>query len=607
MAMSPAFRYSLLWIGGALLLVCGALSTLGAAYFDGHYLPSNADAFYHARRILDSVMTGAPVIQFDPRIHAPEGSWLTWPWGFDTLLARITALFGPFADEDHANAVLMNLPVAAAPAAIALLLVLTRDLRLSTPLAAIACAAFALFPANFFLYGVGNVDHHFAEQLWLMMTLCASAWFFEARERLAPGIVLGIVLGTAVAIQNGLFILQLAVLIPYATGWLRRAPLPERRATLAFAASLIAVTLLCCVPSQPWRHGFFEFYTLSWFHLYIAVCSGGIVVLMRWYGFERRTLLIVTGVALVAGAPILGTVLMASRFVSGELESVQGIIEAMSPYRIWFVYGPDWSTKYNSWLMWIAMPAWLLNAWWLLRTSDARLRAFAGGAVLFLALYQLQYRFGAMGVTALILTPLVALQQFIDHRPGRARLAALGAALLLVVALVPTASAWHTKWSKGGDAEYEKVRGLFPALDARCREQPGIALAQLDDGHWITYHTRCAVIGDVFLLTPLHARKRHETEALMRLTPEELRRQRPDIRYVVVHHNVQIAAPAGPGLPERPDVETVRPGIPALMRDLLAPGDQFPPGFELLSEATTPAGRPYARAFAIHRLPSGSP
>jgi len=28
-------------------------------------VPSNADAFYHARRILDVVMTGAPVAQFD--------------------------------------------------------------------------------------------------------------------------------------------------------------------------------------------------------------------------------------------------------------------------------------------------------------------------------------------------------------------------------------------------------------------------------------------------------------------------------------------------------------------------------------------------------------
>src|SRR4051812_7024548 len=118
--MSTAFRYSLIWILGAALIVFAALGTLNAAYIDGHYLPSNADAFYHARRILDSVMSGAPVIQFDPRIHAPEGSWLTWPWGFDTLLARITAMFGPFPDENAANRILMNIPVLSAPIGIAL-------------------------------------------------------------------------------------------------------------------------------------------------------------------------------------------------------------------------------------------------------------------------------------------------------------------------------------------------------------------------------------------------------------------------------------------------------------------------------------------------------
>lgn len=605
--MSPAFRFSLMWICGALLLVFGALSALGAAYVDGHYLPSNADAFYHARRILDSVMTGAPVIQFDPRIHAPEGSWLTWPWGYDTLLARITALFGPFQDEDKANAILMNLPVAAAPIAIALVLVLARGLRLSTPLAGIAVAGFALLPANFMLYAVGNIDHHFAEQLWLLMTLCASSWFFDARDRLTPGIVLGIVLGTAVAIHNGLFILQLAVLIPYAVGWMRREPLPDRRATLAFAITLCAATLLSCIPSQPWRNGFFEYYTLSWFHAYIGLCTAVIVWLMSRLTSGRRQLLITAGVAIAAAAPILGTALSASRFVTGDLESVEGVIEAASPYRIWHMYGAEWSTKYTSWLMWIAPPAWLINGYWLLRAQDARLRAFAGAAVLFLALYQLQYRFGAMGVASLLLTPLIVVQQLVDRWPARARFASVGAALLLVVALVPTASAWQTQWSKGGDAEYSKVRGLFPALADACRAQPGIALAQLDDGHWITYHTGCSVIGDVFLLTPLHARKRQEIEQLMKLTPAELRRQRPDIRYVMVHHNVQVAAPAGPGQPERPDLENVRRTIPALMRDLLAPGHEFPPGYEMLSESTTPGGRPYARAFVVHPLSSEAP
>ena len=233
--MSPWFRYTLLWIAGSAALVFASLGLIQAAYVDGHFIPSNPDAFYHARRILDAVMQDTSVIQFDPRIHAPEGSWLTWPWGFDQLLATITGGFGPYPNEYAASKVLMNIPVAAAPIAVGLLLVLTRQLRLSGLQSAIAVVAFALLPAMFTLFAVGNVDHHFAEMLWLLMTVCASIWFFESRASLAPALVLAAVLGTAVAMQNGLFILQLIVLIPFGWRWLRGEELPEKRPVLVFA------------------------------------------------------------------------------------------------------------------------------------------------------------------------------------------------------------------------------------------------------------------------------------------------------------------------------------------------------------------------------------
>src|SRR5262249_20249595 len=100
-SVTPAFRNALVWLVGSASMIVAALSSLSAAYVDGHYVPDNEDAFYHARRIIDAVMNHAAVVQFDPKIHAPEGSWLTWPWGFDTLMATITSAFGPFPDVDH--------------------------------------------------------------------------------------------------------------------------------------------------------------------------------------------------------------------------------------------------------------------------------------------------------------------------------------------------------------------------------------------------------------------------------------------------------------------------------------------------------------------------
>ena len=85
-------------------------------------------------------------------------------------------------------------------------------------------------------------------------------------------ITLGCVLGSSVAIHNGLFILQIPIAVTLALFWLRGIPLPHRLQVIAFGAALLATTLLVCIPSEPWQRGFFEFYTLSWFHFYIAAC-----------------------------------------------------------------------------------------------------------------------------------------------------------------------------------------------------------------------------------------------------------------------------------------------------------------------------------------------
>ena len=605
--MSPWFRYTLLWIVGSAVLVFSSLGMVQAAYVDGHYIPANPDAFYHARRILDAVMQDAWVIQFDPRIHAPEGSWLTWPWGFDQLLATITGAFGPFQNEHAASRVLMNIPVAAAPIAVALVLVLTRQLRLSGLSSAIAVIAFALLPAMFTLFAVGNVDHHFAEMLWLLMTLSASIWFFESRTSLAPALVLAAVLGTAVAMQNGLFILQLIVLVPFGWRWLRGEELPAKRVVLVFAGALLAVTLLMCVPSQPWRRGFFEFYTLSWFHAYIAFCTATVIVLMRFLRHRGLPLAVVTGTALLAALPIVSIAMFGSKFVSGDLESVGGVMEAYSPYRIYFLFGPEQSTRYTSWLMWLAMPAWLLNVYWAVRTRDTRLQVFALASVLFLGLYQLQYRFGSLGSALLLLTPLILVDQIAGRWPARRIFAALGAVTVFVIAYIPTASAWQVTWARGGDPSYDRVRGVFPALERACVAQPGIALALVNDGHWVTFHSKCSVIGDVFLLTEQHARKRAETEALFQLSARQLVDQRPDIRYVFVRHSVEVGAPSFPGGPENPDLEEVRPYLWPLSRDLLAPEPTLPPQFHLVTQVSTPAGRAYARVYEIVRDAPGAP
>jgi hypothetical protein len=132
-----------------------------------------------------------------------------------------------------------------------------------------------------------------------------------------------------------------------------------------------------------------------------------------------------------------------------------------------------------------------------------------------------------------------------------------------------------------------------------CDENPGVVLADIDAGHWIRYHSECSVIGDVFLLTPLHGAKALESARLLRLTPAELVAESRDIRYVFARQSSGLFLDESGR--ERPDLDKLRDGLPALSRELLAPAAKLPPQYQLRGEARTPGGQVYARLYEINR------
>jgi hypothetical protein len=597
--MTPAFRYALLWLAGSILMVIAALSMLSASYAGGEFGPSNGDAFYHAARILDSLFGGEPVVQFDPKIHAPEGSWLVWPWGYDTLMTQITRMFGPFVNEAAANRVLMNIPPAAAPIAVALVVVIARQLALPFFYAALLVLGFASLPLVYVPFAVGNIDHHYCELLWTLGLISAGMAFFRAAAAgYRAGIVMGCVLGSAMAIHNGLFILQIPVVIGLGFLWLRGDALPHRRQVMAFAAALATMTLLVCLPSEPWQRGFFEFYTLSWFHLYIAVCvavfSGALALLPR----SPRNIVLVVVAALLALLPILNTFRLAGSFVSGDLAIIRNIAEAQSPYELFLEHGPGMSTQFFSWLLWLTGPMALLNLWWVFHFKEPGLKFTAIVGVLGLTLMQAQFRFAVFGELSMVLTPVLAASLLSDWRPGLRRAAMAACLLLFAVASYPTWVNWRVHWVLGTSEAYQAVHSMFPELKARCAMHPGIVVADLDAGHWIRYHSTCSVVANVFLLTPQQAAKVLELDRLMSMSPGKLLAD-TQVRYVFAHHALGIERDAQGR--ETPQLEEMRPLLMPLEGALLGPESALPPQFKKRWEVTTPAGQIYARLYEIER------
>ena len=91
--MSRQGALLLIWVVASILAAIFALEMTHATYLDGVWHPVGNDSFYHARRILDAVDSPRGFYQFDDMIHAPEGSWLTWPWAYDWTIAKLVQVW----------------------------------------------------------------------------------------------------------------------------------------------------------------------------------------------------------------------------------------------------------------------------------------------------------------------------------------------------------------------------------------------------------------------------------------------------------------------------------------------------------------------------------
>jgi hypothetical protein len=367
----------------------------------------------------------------------------------------------------------------------------------------------------------------------------------------------------------------------------------------AFALTLLLTTLAVSIPSEPWRRGFFEFYTLSWFHTYIAAVVGAFCVLLSALPASRRNAIIVCAAAVATMLPLGGVMLVAGEFVTGNLDTLTNISEAKSPYRLLVERGESESTMYMSLLMLFMAPMLLLNLWWAWRAKDAAHQYAAIVCAMGLLLFQFQYRFNVFGTVPMLLTPLIAARQLAEARPNFRRLVSVGIVALFAVAYLPTLNVWRTHFILGNNLAYFNLQSVWGRFGQLCSERPGLALADIEAGHWIHYHTRCSVLANVFLLTPQHAEKTRESSRLLLMTPQQMLAARDDIRYVLVFHSVLMRNEPNGG--ESPNLEALRTALPPLERELLGPEDALPAEFKKQWEVRSPKGQIYARLFEIER------
>ena len=91
------------------------------------------------------------------------------------------------------------------------------------------------------------------------------------------------------------------------------------RTTRLFAAALFLTTLAILIPSLPFRLGLFEYYTLSWFHLYVASGTAGVSLALAFFRTSKRSIALLTIAALVLLFPLTHQVMLAGGFLGGTL------------------------------------------------------------------------------------------------------------------------------------------------------------------------------------------------------------------------------------------------------------------------------------------------
>lgn len=592
--------YIALWLLASLIAYLVALGMLSAASVDGVFIPVGNDSLYHARRILDVAVDGQAFYEFDPYIHVPEGSQITWPWTYDYLMAQLLKLGLLVSPSMQPMKFLAYIPAIWVLVNMALFLALARRARLTLPLAVPAALAFAILPLNQLLHGVGIIDHHYLELTFVLLSAWSAIRFVDQPTR-NNGLLVGITLGFAPAMHTSLFMLQLPVLAGFGLIWLR-GQCPSRDELAPLVIGLVVTSIAIAVPSEPFRQLAFEFTTLSVFHVYVAACTGIMLLVFSGVTPSGRGLGIAAAVAVVLAVPLVAQGIVGANYIAAGQIGLDAITETRSPFEILARSDAHTGmTRYYSFLIFLT-PVMLLAFAWLAWTAESAGEIMRNVAIVFgAAMLMTQFRFHPFGAWTLLIAPAILLQMFAARAElTRGVLAGVAAVLTLMTFVTPIRYVLFVSYPPGLMVDYAIVHPMFETVTDVCESSPGVMLGVQDDGHAIRYHSDCRVIANNFLLTQQHGEKILELNRLLALQPAALSDAEPAVDYVLVHlYGLYRRTPEGA---VASSVEELRAVNPPLFSALALDGD-IPGNYELIRELRLEDERqlPYVQLFRVHR------
>jgi len=492
-----------------------AYSLHPSSYIDGIYVPNSHDSFYHARRILDAVQGNYAYFHFDARIHAPEGSWLTWPWAYDYSMSRIVRFITGSFDDISAIAVLVHIPPLWILINSTLLLWITELLNIPTKLKIVALLCFTISPLTQELHGFAVIDHHYVEYTFVLLTLAAGLQWMNDPSSRRYAAALGIILGAAPAFHNSLFVLQLPILGLFAMTWLRRQVFPPYGAVFTFSFFLIFTTLIFLLPSAQFQDLKFSYYLHSWFHLYIACVTSITITLFKAFRYMPIRIFYATILISFLALPLLIDIWQGLSFISGHTIKSDELYEYKSFASI--IQNGDWRylTERYSAVVWFSPVILLWAIHRLILTNEENERYFAIYTLFGLILMAFQLRMQYFGSFALYL-PILSVLSKSSNRYILNKSSII--IVILLMSCLPGVTTLFYDRPLGLVYDYQLTRPIYSTFKTACDDDPGIVLSDHNDGHYIRYHIECSVIANNFALSPQHQEKIAFSDYLHTLT-----------------------------------------------------------------------------------------
>jgi hypothetical protein len=522
------------FIGGCIAYYFAMLWTF-SGILDGEYIPVGHDSFYHARRFLDFIAEPSSFYQYDTKIHAPEGSWLTWPWAYTVIIGYLTIFLSFLFDIDPVF-FLWRTPPAFVFVNAALFICVCKKLELSNSRLLIAMCCFAFSPLTQGLHGFGVLDHHYIEYTFVLASLCCGLHWFDNLENKRRAILLAAILGIAPAFHNSLFILQVPFLLSIFIIWCRAGILVQR-SMVFFSISLLLFSLIAVLPSEPFRDGQFSFYTLSWFHLFISICTALLVLYINYFKFSKRNFFLLIFVLVFMGLVVLSQIYQGLRFFEGDIGILKQFGEIQGGVAFIRAFGWRGTVAFYSYLFFLIPLS--LVALYYLYVNDKQLKNiyFIVFSLFGIFLLWQQFRLHYYGSFALYLPLLIASDILSKKQPSRTKPIVLTTIFLFLLSYQPVFSQLFKFYPLGLERDYEATHDIYPQFKQLCNVDPGVVLALPSDGHYIRFHTSCSIIANNFLISHQHEEKVRLVLNLLVLPLSKIQESYPWIKYVYVHYD----------------------------------------------------------------------